>query len=96
MGLNAGRGGGRGGNMISSTDDTVGIVVYAGSAGTVLEPTKVAEKTTIPTVSSGDEIKGLLRGEPVIRLKSSDDEEDTRPRSSVPTGGGIGELPQGA
>jgi len=28
-------------------DDTVGIVVYAGSAGTVLEPTKVAEKSKI-------------------------------------------------
>jgi len=30
-----------------SPDDTVGIVVYAGSAGTVLEPTKVAEKHKI-------------------------------------------------
>ena len=28
-------------------DDTVAIVVYAGSAGTVLEPTKVAEKQKI-------------------------------------------------
>jgi len=46
---------------------------------------------------SGDEIKGLLRGEPVIRLKSPDEEEDSKPRSSVPTGGGgIGEIPQGA
>jgi len=30
-----------------SPEDTVGIVVYAGSAGTVLEPTKVAEKHKI-------------------------------------------------
>lgn len=30
-----------------SPDDTVGIVVYAGSAGTVLEPTKVADKHKI-------------------------------------------------
>src|SRR5690606_7230216 len=30
-----------------SPDDTVAIVVYAGSAGTVLEPTKVADKHKI-------------------------------------------------
>ncbi len=45
---------------------------------------------------SGDEIKGLLRGEPIIRIKEPDEEEDAKPRSSVPTGGGIGEVPQGA
>lgn len=45
---------------------------------------------------SGDEIKSLLRGEPIIR---DDDggEEINRPKSSVPTSGGIGGgLPQGA
>ena len=32
---------------------------------------------------SGDEIKGLLRGEPIIRHETSDD--DVKPRASVPT-----------
>ena len=50
---------------------------------------------------NGDEIKGLLRGEPIIREASSDDEEDHKPKSSVPASGGIsdadsGEVPQGA
>ncbi len=49
---------------------------------------------------SGDEIKALLRGEPIIR-DEPDDEEDTGPKSSVPSGGGVegaggGEVPQGA
>ncbi|MCB9990807.1 MAG: ATP-dependent zinc metalloprotease FtsH [Rhodospirillales bacterium] len=49
---------------------------------------------------SGDEIKGLLKGQPIIRENGSDDEQDRKPRASVPTGGGIGdidgEVPQGA
>jgi cell division protease FtsH len=50
---------------------------------------------------NGDEIKGLLRGEAIIRDEPPE-EDDTRPRSSVPSsGGGIegasgGGLPQGA
>ena len=47
-------------------------------------------------ILSGEEIKAILRGEPLVR-----DEEDTsgpaRPKSSVPSGGGLaGEAPQGA
>lgn len=41
---------------------------------------------------SGDEIKALLRGEAIIRY-DSDDEQDTPPRSSVPSGGGS--VPKG-
>lgn len=44
---------------------------------------------------SGDEIKALLRGEPLLRDKDMD-ESSTPPRSSVPRGGGVGEIPQGA
>lgn len=43
---------------------------------------------------SGDEIKALLRGEPILRDK--DDDQPSTPRSSVPKGGGVGGLPQGA
>ncbi|HNS44013.1 MAG TPA: cell division protein FtsH, partial [Alphaproteobacteria bacterium] len=42
---------------------------------------------------SGDEIKALLRGEPILR--DVEDKEDIGPKSSVPKGGGLGELPQG-
>ncbi|NCC21525.1 MAG: ATP-dependent metallopeptidase FtsH/Yme1/Tma family protein [Alphaproteobacteria bacterium] len=49
---------------------------------------------------SGDEIKALLRGERIIRDEPGDGEEDSGPRTSVPTGGGLkgpgGEVPQGA
>ena len=41
---------------------------------------------------SGDEIKGLLRGEPIIREYVEEDEDDKKPKSSVPTGGGIGGI----
>lgn len=45
---------------------------------------------------NGDEIRGLLRGEPIIRVDDSDHHEDSKPKSSVPkTGGFGGELPQG-
>ena len=47
---------------------------------------------------SGDEIKGLLRGEPIIREDSDDESaEPPPPRSSVPTSGSIigGKEPQG-
>ncbi|MGN7439176.1 MAG: ATP-dependent zinc metalloprotease FtsH [Alcanivorax sp.] len=37
---------------------------------------------------SGDEIKALLRGEPIIRDDPDDDEKDNPPRASVPRGGG--------
>ena len=42
---------------------------------------------------SGEEIKALLRGEPIIR--DHDDKAPQEPRSSVPRGGSIGEIPQG-
>ncbi|MGH1457138.1 MAG: ATP-dependent zinc metalloprotease FtsH [Alphaproteobacteria bacterium] len=37
---------------------------------------------------SGDEIKGLLRGEAIIRHDPDDEKDAPPPRSSVPTGGG--------
>jgi cell division protease FtsH len=45
---------------------------------------------------NGDEIKAIMRGEPIIRDSGNDEPMDSRPRSSVPTGGGLGGLPQGA
>ncbi len=50
---------------------------------------------------TGEEIRALMRGEPIVRNDRDDEPQDTRPRSSVPTGGGVGfggsgELPQGA
>lgn len=47
---------------------------------------------------SGDEIQGLLRGEPIIRSDSDDDAPSEPPRSSVPSGGAIGGsgVPEGA
>jgi cell division protease FtsH len=47
---------------------------------------------------SGDEIKAILRGEPIVR-DDAGDQEPTKPKSSVPSGGGvggIGEIVQGA
>jgi len=45
---------------------------------------------------SGDEIKGLLRGEPIIR-DSGDEPASAGPRSSVPSSGGVRTIgPQGA
>jgi len=38
---------------------------------------------------SGDEIKGLMRGEPIIRTEPDEDDLDKGPKSSVPSGGGI-------
>lgn len=43
---------------------------------------------------SGDEIKDLLAGRPIIRVQD-DEPSDTAPKSSVPSSGG-GEAPQGA
>ncbi len=45
---------------------------------------------------TGDEIRGLIRGEPIIRVNDSQDIDDS-PKSSVPKTGGFGggELPQG-
>ncbi len=50
---------------------------------------------------SGDEIKALLRGEPILRFtdKGGDDGSGSAPRSSVPTSGslsGAGSVPDGA
>ncbi|HEY0901046.1 MAG TPA: ATP-dependent zinc metalloprotease FtsH, partial [Micavibrio sp.] len=46
---------------------------------------------------SGDEIRGLIRGEPIIRVNDHSDADDATPKSSVPKTGGFGggELPQG-
>jgi cell division protease FtsH len=48
---------------------------------------------------SGDEIKALMRGEPILREDPEEGDKDG-PRTSVPTGGSItepgGGLPQGA
>lgn len=46
---------------------------------------------------SGDEIKDLLKGKPIIREETDDEPVDKGPTSSVPkTGGMNGEQPQGA
>jgi cell division protease FtsH len=45
---------------------------------------------------SGDEIKALLRGEPILRDDTPDEADNQKPRSSVPKSGGLGEIPQGA
>ena len=48
---------------------------------------------------SGDEIKALLAGEPIIRDRGDDDGNASAPKSSVPSStGGVtgGEAPQGA
>ena len=46
---------------------------------------------------SGDEIKDLLKGKPIIREESDDEPIDKGPTSSVPTTGGVGGgQPQGA
>ena len=44
---------------------------------------------------SGEEIKAVLRGDPIIRDFGHDDGEDKKPKSSVPTSGNITGLPQG-
>ncbi len=50
---------------------------------------------------TGDEIKDLLAGRPIIRDDADDEPKDTKPKSSVPSsgkkGGGVkgGEVPQG-
>ncbi len=49
---------------------------------------------------SGDEIKALLRGEDIVRDTGDDDDKGVKPKSSVPSTGGLkggdGEVPQGA
>ncbi len=48
---------------------------------------------------SGDEIKALLRGEPIIRDEDDEEPKDTKPKSSVPSShAGISgsEVPEGA
>jgi len=39
---------------------------------------------------SGDEIKALLRGEPILRETPDHEEDDHKPKSSVPVSGGVG------
>jgi cell division protease FtsH len=63
---------------------------------------KLAEALLEYELLSGDEIKGLLKGEPIIREKPEEN-EDTKPKSSVPKAGGSDkpegsgdEVPQGA
>ena len=48
---------------------------------------------------TGDEIRGLLRGVPIIRNDRDDEPAEARPKASVPVSGGFGKLgglPQGA
>lgn len=45
---------------------------------------------------TGEEIKAVLRGDPIIRDSGHDDGDDKKPKSSVPTGGNITGLPQSA
>lgn len=47
---------------------------------------------------TGDEIRGLIRGEPIIRVDDNLGADDGKPHSSVPKSGnfGGGEIPQGA
>ena len=49
-------------------DDTISIVVYAGAAGTVLEPTKVKEKRTIMSAIKRLEAGGSTAGAQGIKL----------------------------
>jgi cell division protease FtsH len=44
---------------------------------------------------SGDEIKAIIRGEAIIR-EEPEEEQQEGPRTSVPTGGGIKDIPQQA
>ncbi len=58
---------------------------------------KIAKALLEYELLSGDEIKALLRGEPILRDDTPDESDNTKPRSSVPkSGGGLGEIPQGA
>lgn len=50
---------------------------------------KIAKGLLEYELLSGDEIKALLRGEPIIRYDNDDDAKKQPPRSSVPTGGGV-------
>jgi cell division protease FtsH len=45
---------------------------------------------------SGDEIKAVLRGDPIIRDSGYEEGDDKKPKSSVPTGGNIGNIVQSA
>ncbi len=59
---------------------------------------KVAKALLEYEMLSGDEIKAILRGDPIIR-DEPEEPLQTRPKSSVPSSGGIiggGEVPQGA
>lgn len=90
------------------SDETAGIVdseirriveeAYARATKTLTD--KMADLHTLAKalleyeLLSGDEIKALLRGEAILR-DNDDDAASSGPRSSVPRGGAVGELPQG-
>ena len=62
---------------------------------------KVARALLEYEILSGDEIKALLRGEAIIREEPPAEDPNAKPKSSVPSGGGLGlpgagEVPQGA
>jgi cell division protease FtsH len=60
---------------------------------------KLAQALLEYELLSGDEIKDLLAGKPILRDVDDDEPKDTPPKSSVPSGGGLddgGGLPQGA
>lgn len=54
---------------------------------------KIAKALLEYEMLSGDEIKDIIAGRAIIRDDGSSSQTDTRPRSSVPSGGGIGEVP---
>lgn len=59
---------------------------------------KVAKALLEYEMLSGEEIKAILRGEPIIRDDSGDQPQQGKSKSSVPSSGGYGkgEIPQGA
>jgi cell division protease FtsH len=62
---------------------------------------KLAKALLEYEILSGDEIKDLLAGKKIVREDNDDEPKDAAPKSSVPSGGGLGgvgkagELPQG-
>lgn len=57
---------------------------------------KIAKALLEYEMLSGDEIKDIMAGRPIIRDDyATPSAGDSRPRTSVPSGGGIGEAPQG-
>jgi len=78
------------------------IVEDAYSRATKILTEKMADLHTIAKalleyeLLSGEDIKALIRGEPLLRDSGNDEPGgDTKPRSSVPKSSGLGEMPQG-